>query len=219
MMECERVADEQLRADKMDLLYGEADAEARERLESHFAGCAACREEMEALRRLRRDLGAWTLPAARPAFSPRGLVVPRWLAVAAALLVVLGGGLGAAGYLSVRRALVAETARAVALEERQQQAGLALASLAARPSALDPAEILARLDDRVDGKIQASEERQRQAADLRFARWSDAVEAQRRLDLARVAAGLSYLDARHGEQVARTSEVMGYVLEAAAQKR
>jgi anti-sigma factor RsiW len=219
MMECERVADEQLRADKMDLLYGEADAAARKRVESHLAGCDACREEMEALRRLRQDLQAWTLPAAGPAFSPRGLVVPRWLAVAAALLIVLGGGLGAAGYFSVRRALAVEKARAVALEQRQQQATLALAALAARPAALDAEEILARLDGRVDGKIEASEERQRQAADLRFARWSDAVETQRRLDLARVAAGLSYLDARHGEQVARTSEVMGYVLEAAAQKR
>lgn len=218
-MECERVADEQLQADKLDLLYGEADAEARRRVESHLSGCDACREELEALRRLRQDLGVWTLPAARPAFSPRGLVLPRWLAVAAALLVVLGGSLGAAGYLSVRRALAAYEARAVALEERQQQAALALAALAARPAALDSAEILARLDGRVDGKIRASEERQRQAADLRFASWSDAVEAQRRVDLARVAAGLSYLDARHGEQVARTSEVMGYVLEAAAQKR
>jgi hypothetical protein len=42
------------------------------------------------------------------------------------------------------------------------------------------------------------------------------MEAQRRVDLARVAAGLSYLDGRHGQQLARTNELMGYVLEAAS---
>jgi hypothetical protein len=37
--------------------------------------------------------------------------------------------------------------------------------------------------------------------------------------MARVAASLSYLDGRHGQQLARTNELMGYVLEASAQKR
>jgi hypothetical protein len=36
--------------------------------------------------------------------------------------------------------------------------------------------------------------------------------------MARVAASLSYLDGRHGQQLARTNELMGYVL-AASQKR
>ena len=35
--------------------------------------------------------------------------------------------------------------------------------------------------------------------------------------MAQVAASLSYLDGRHGEQLARTNELMGYVL--ASQKR
>jgi hypothetical protein len=39
------------------------------------------------------------------------------------------------------------------------------------------------------------------------------------MDLARVAAGLSYLDGRHGQQLARTNELMGYVLEAASQEK
>ena len=34
-----------------------------------------------------------------------------------------------------------------------------------------------------------------------------------------MAAGLSYLDGQHGAQLARTNELMGYVLETAAQKR
>ena len=34
------------------------------------------------------------------------------------------------------------------------------------------------------------------------------------MDLARVAAGLSYLDGQYGQQVARTNELMSYVLDA-----
>jgi hypothetical protein len=218
-MQCERIADEGLKADKMDLLYGEADAEIRARVEAHLAGCQACREEMAALRGVRQGLRAWRLPAARPSFSPRGLVVPRWLAAAAALLLALGTALGALGYASMKRALAAQEARAQALEERQRQASFALEDLAVRPAAVDADRLLARLDERIGERIRASEERQGQRVDLRFADWAEELEAQRRVDLARVAAGLSYLDGRHGEQVARTSELMGYVLEASAKKR
>lgn len=221
-MECDRIADERLQADKMDLLYGEADAEVRERVEAHLAGCAACRDELQALRRVRQDLVAWRPPSQRVAFSPRGLVVPRWLAAAAALILALGACFGAFGYVSVGRALASQEARARALEQRQQQAALGLAALQAaaeRPVAFDADRMLARLDARIDEKVRASEERQGRAVDLRFADWADHVEAQRRVDLARVAAGLSYLDGRHGEQVARTNELMGYVLETAAARK
>ncbi len=37
-MGCDRISDERLQADKMDALYGEADAEVRARLETHLAG-------------------------------------------------------------------------------------------------------------------------------------------------------------------------------------
>jgi anti-sigma factor RsiW len=221
-MDCEKLADEQLQADKMDLLYGESDTEVRRRVEAHLAGCAACRQEMQALRGVRQDLGAWRLRSPRPSFSPRGLVVPRWLAAAAAVVLALGASIGAFGYVSVRRALVSQEARARALEQRQQQAALDLAALRAaaeRPVAFDADRVLPRLDARIDEKVRASEQRQGRAVDLRFADWADHVEAQRRVDLARVAAGLSYLDGRHGEQVARTNELMGYVLETAAARK
>jgi anti-sigma factor RsiW len=221
-MECERITDERLQADKVDLLYGEADAEVAERVEAHLAGCVACREEMQALRRVRQDLGAWRLPSPRPAFSPRGVVVPRWLAAAAAVALALGASFGALGYASVRRALASQEARARALEERQREASLTLAALKASAdgsAALDADRVLATLDSRIDEKLRESEERQGRAVDLRFANWADHAEALRRVDLARVAAGLSYLDGRHGEQVARTNELMGYVLETAARKR
>ena len=106
-MQCEKVGDERLVADKMDLLYGEADAEVRARVEAHLAGCAPCRDEMAGLRAVRGDLAAWRRPAPRAVFTPRGLVVPRWLAAAAVFLAALGVTLGATGYLQMRRALAA----------------------------------------------------------------------------------------------------------------
>ena len=62
-MECNRTRDEDLAGDKMELLYGEADRETRARVEAHLGECPACRDEMNALRRLRGDLHAWTTAA------------------------------------------------------------------------------------------------------------------------------------------------------------
>jgi hypothetical protein len=222
-MQCTRLGDERLAADKMDLLYGEADAESRARIEDHLTGCAACREEMADLRAVRVDLRAWQRPAPRPAFTPRGIVVPRWLAAAAVFLAALGTTLGAAGFLQMRRALAAQEARAALLEARQTETQRAIqaaqAALARDPApAADEAGLLALVDARVEERLRASESRQTRRLDTRLASWDERVEAQRRLDLARVAAGLSYLDGRHGQQLARTNELMGYVLEA-SQKR
>ena len=214
-MACESFADERLQADKMDVLYGEADAEVRTRLREHLDGCVACREEQADLARLRQELRAWRLPAARPAFTPRGIVVPRWLAAAAALLLGVGLGAGASGYLSLRRTLAEQSERTARLEERQRQATLALeAELASqRAPRIDEAALLARVDARISERVLLSEARHgRQLAD-----WSARARSERRLDLARVAEGLSYLDGRHGQQLARTNELMSYVL--ASQQR
>jgi hypothetical protein len=219
-MDCEKSADEQLQADKMDQLYGEADAAVRARVEAHLAACAACRDELRAFSALRHRLAAWKLPARRPSFTPRGLVVPRWLAAAAALLLGVSLSLGASGYLSLRRALAGQEARAAQLEERQRRAAAALeqALAQARPET-DKDALLSRFDARFDERLRQSEARQTQRLDLRLADWTTRAEAQRRVDLARVAEGLSYLDGRHGQQLARTNELMGYVLDATAQKR
>ncbi len=220
-MDCEKVGDGGLQGDRIDMLYGEADAAARARVEEHLAGCAACREEMAALRGVRRDLAAWRLPRARPSFTPRGIVVPRWLAAAALLLLGFGATLGATGYASLRRSLVAQEARAAELERRHRETVQTLeAALDRRPAAaLDSPALLASLDARIDQRLRASEERQGERLDLRLAGWEERAEAQRRVDMARVAASLSYLDGRHGQQLARTNELMGYVLEASARKR
>jgi hypothetical protein len=220
-MDCEKVGDGGLQGDKMDVLYGEVDTAARARVEEHLAGCAACREEMAALRGVRRDLAAWRLPRARPSFTPRGIVVPRWLAAAALLLLGFGATLGATGYASLRRSLVAQEARAAEIERRHRETVQALeAALDRHPAAaLDSPALLASLDARIDQRLRASEERQGERLDLRLAGWEERTEAQRRVDMARVAASLSYLDGRHGQQLARTNELMGYVLEASARKR
>jgi anti-sigma factor RsiW len=217
-MDCERVGDEGLRDGMMDVLYGEADAAVRTRVEAHLAGCPACREEMARLRALRRDLGAWKLPVARPSFTPRGVVLPRWLAAAALLLLGFGAVLGVTGYVSLRRALVAQEARAGELERQHREAVRALAAAReSRPVALDAA-LLASLDARIDERLRANETRQGERLEQRLVDWGERAEAQRRVDMARVAASLSYLDGRHGQQLARTNELMGYVLEA-SQKR
>ena len=123
-------------ATRWTLLYGEADAEARARVEAHLAGCAACREEMAALR-ARAPGPARVAAAARrgPSFTPRGLRACRagW-PPPPLLLLGLGATLGVAGYVSLRRALVAQEARAAALERQQREALRALeASLARTP--------------------------------------------------------------------------------------
>jgi hypothetical protein len=204
----------------MDVLYGEADAAVRARVEAHLAGCVSCREEMAALRALRRDLAAWRRPAARPSFTPRGVVLPRWLAAAALLLLGFGATLGIAGYASLRKALLAQEARAAESDRQHREAVRALTAALERPraEAPDTAALLASLDARIDHRLRASETRQGERLDLRLAEWQQRAEAQRRVDLARVAASLSYLDGRHGQQLARTNELMGYVLDV-SQKR
>jgi hypothetical protein len=219
-MDCERIGDEGLQADKMDALHGESDVETRARLEVHLLGCAACREEMAALRGVRRDLGAWRLPAARPAFTPRGVVLPHWVAAAALLLLGFGVTLGIAGYASLRKALVAQEARAAESDRQHRETVRALEASLERPRAEAPAAaaLLSGLDARIDDRLRASEARLGERLDLRLADWQQRAEAQRRVDLARVAASLSYLDGRHGQQLARTNELMGYVLDV-SQKR
>jgi len=90
-MDCSVVRDE-----TMDVLYGEADVETIRRVEEHQAACGSCREEMEALRRLRHDFRAWKLPELHRLRFPRRRAARR-LAAAAVMVLALGGGLGLSG--------------------------------------------------------------------------------------------------------------------------
>jgi len=219
-MKCNRIQDEELAGQKMELLYGEADTETRARVETHLDECGACRDEMAALRRLRGDLRAWTIDERRPSLSAaRPRRVPVWLAAAAAL--VLGIGIGSAiallGDASLRRDLTAQEARALERERHYREEVARLqAALDRRPARLDREALLERVDARLEETIRRSERTQGERLDTTLTDWEARMEAQRRVDLARVAAGLSYLDGRQGQQLARTNELMGYVLEAAS---
>jgi len=224
VMECQAFRD-----DLLDVLYGEADAATRDRFEEHARGCAACREELSALRGLRRDLSAWSLP---PALRPRGRRLAyawRPLAVAAGVLLALGGALGLSGselrYEQGRVAFrlgraatpaVEDTVeqRMAELEARHRREMQALRDDLARERAGAEAALLARVSDLVRG----SEARQAGLVGARVAGLRDEVAAQRRYDLAQVGAGFSYLEGKTGLQAARTTELMGHVLQA-TQKR
>ena len=218
-MECKRTQDEGLAGDKMELLYGEADRETRARVEDHLGQCAACRDEMTALRRLRRDLHAWTLDERRPSLP--GIRPRRWPLWLGAAVLVLGFGIGSAiallGDASLRRDLTAQEARALERERQYREEVARLrAALDRRPPALDAEALLERVDAPLEETIRRSEQAQGERLEATFTEWEDRMTAQRRVDLARVAAGLSYLDGRQGQQLARTNELMGYVLEAAS---
>jgi len=146
------------------------------------------------------------------------VVLPRWLAAAALLLLGFGATLGATGYVSLRRAVAAQQARAAELERQHRETVRALeAARPGRPGAVDAPALFASLDARVDERLRENESRQGERLRQTLADWEERAEAQRRVDMARVAASLSYLDGRHGQQLARTNELMGYVL--ASQKR
>ena len=211
-MQCEKIGDEALQGDKLDVLYGEADVAARERVQAHLELCPACRDELTALRGVRRDLAAWRLPEARPRRAPRGFVVPRWLAAAALFVLGFGATLGASGYVSLRRAVAEQQARADALEVLQRESQRSLQT--ALGQADGSAAFLAQLDARIDERLRSSQTRERETFERQLAAWQERADVRRRADMAQVAASLSYLDGRHGQQLARTNELLGYFLQA-----
>jgi len=198
-----------LRDEMMEVLYGEATTGAARKVEEHCAVCAACRQEMGALRRLRQDLPAWRLPrSGRPRFRRPGAPSAWLLASAAALFLALGVGLGLP---------LAEARLTHLLDQREARLRNELTALrasVAAPTARDDAAVLARVQD----LLRQSEARQAVRLNTSLADFSERTDAQRRYDLARVSAGLSYLDGKTGQNVARTTELMGYVLQA-SQKR
>lgn len=217
-MECRILRDEM-----MDALYGEAPPEAAARLEEHLAVCAPCRDELLALKRLRRQLQAWPLPGpTRTRLPLPGL--PRGLAAAAVLLVALGAALALSGsearYSGGQWSLRlgrggADVQQQLAEQERRHKAEIqAVKAALVSGSPQDKEALLQAVQD----LIQQSEARQAVLLSASLADLAARAETQRRYDLARVSAGLSYLDGRTGQQVARTTELMGYVLQASQQR-
>ncbi len=195
----------------LDVLYGEAEPDTVRRVEQHLKQCRSCDDEMAGFRRVKGQLASYTLPA-RTLAAPRSRGAwPIGLAAAAALVVALGGAFAYArvGALEAR------------LAEQERRHGRELDALrasldVARPALGSTAESALLL--RVEQLLKNSEERQGQRLEASLRELAGRSEAQRRLDLARVRAGLSYLDGRSGHQAARTAELMGYVLQAAEKK-
>jgi hypothetical protein len=222
-----------LKDDLLGVLYGEADAATLRKVKDHEARCAACRDELSVLRRLRHDLAEWRLPEPRETRPTTSLWarlgLPPAVAAAAVLLVAVGGALGLSGAElrfekgPLRLRIGGDTTdvqRTLAERDRhlqQEIAGVRAAFAHATPSSGSPLDEEAVLQ-RVQDMIRESEARQAALMKAGLLDLSDRAEAQRRYDLARVSAGLSYLDGKTGQQVARTTELMGYVLQA-SQKR
>lgn len=217
----------------IEALYGEASAATQERVRQHLGTCAACRDEWQALGGLRRQLGAWKLPATpappRLGFATRAQL---WrLAAAAGLLLAFFAGLGLSGarlgYGPGGLTLSfggREGELQRLLQEQEQHHVQALAALEARlarpapvPAAAAPGPEPASLTP-VRLLIEESERRQARRFELALADQRERLEVQRRYDLARISAGLSYLDGKNGQNMARTSELMGYLLQASDQR-
>ena len=224
-----------LRDERLDVLYGEADAATRQRVEAHLAVCESCRAETADLVALRRDLRSWSLPAGTAGGVKVGAVprrLSRWLPLAAGFVLGLGGaalGLSGsevryeAGQLSVRLGRPAPDYRQ-AVAEQESRALTQVKELRAEIAALrgPSASVGSTSRDvlsQVAELIRESETRQAQQIQASLAGLDQRREAQRRYDMARVAASLAYLDGRNGQHVARTTELMGYMLEASHNKR
>jgi hypothetical protein len=202
---------EEFRDQMLDVLYGEAGAGARA-WEIHQQQCAACRDEIRALRRLRRELGAWTVPA-RPRTVLAGAGARRaraWLPLAAGIVL----GIAAAFALAGSQKRVDTLAAALHAQDQRHRAEIeALKATvgARRPSGEANSDDVRRL-------IRESEARQAVVLDASLRGLAERSDAQRREDMAQVSAGLSYLEGRTGLQVARTTELMGHVLQASQKK-
>ena len=66
--------------------------------------------------------------------------------------------------------------------------------------------------------VRESEARQDARFSARLAAWTERTETQRRYDLARVSAGLVLPRRPNGQDMVRTTELMGYMLQASQQE-
>jgi predicted anti-sigma-YlaC factor YlaD len=219
-MECDAFRD-----DLLDVLYGEADTATAHRFNEHQARCPACRDELASFRHVRHELDGWAVaPKRRLAFPAAGRPL-RWLAAAAGLVATLGGAVVLArgeirypnGQVALRLAAAepdtSELRRLLAEQDARHQRALAeLKAASAVPAASAGAGDQAQLLAEIRRLVKESETRQAAVFNAGLSQLETRAQAQRRVDLAQVGAGLSYLEGKTGLQAARTTELMGKVL-------
>ena len=220
-MDCEA-----FREDMLDVLYGEGGEAAARRVEAHQTTCADCRREMAQLRKLRGDLAHWRLPEGLVAAPARGHERRRrWgLAAAAGVVLALGASLALSGAevrydasgFSVRLGGGGSETRAL-LDAQERRHREEIDALRAQISAARPIDHDA-LMRAVSDMVRESETRHAAAVQASLRDLRQRADAQRQYDLARVSAGLAYLDGKAGLQAARTTELMGHLLQASQQK-
>ncbi len=220
-MECDAFRD-----DLMDVLYGEADAETARRFNEHQSRCAACREEIASFRRVRHELEGWAVTPRHRIAIPALARPARWLAAAAALVATAGGAVVLAkgeirypnGQVALRLAAPAAEAsdlrRLLAEQEARHQQAIAELKASALHPAAAPEGAFEReaLLAEIRRLIKESETRQARAFAAGLTGLEDRTQAQRRVDLAQMGAGLSYLEGKTGLQAARTTELIGKAL-------
>ena len=216
-MQC-NVLDEE---DKIDVLYGAAEAGVARRVRQHLSACATCREEMAALEGTREtteplDAARRPTPTARTAAASLGPAPGR------------GGAPGRGRRPCPARLGDPLRGRPLLLPhgtERRRAPSPVARGAGRSPPARDrgPAGVPGDADvgrtgtaagpmSRAGfGRARPGRANSSWPASTSSRRRSD---SQRRLDMARVSAGLSYLDGKNGQHVARTSELMNSMLQA-----
>lgn len=225
-MDCDAYKD-----DLLDVLYGEADPATNRRFQEHQARCAACREEVSSLRRVRRDLDGWVL-APRAASRMKPLFRPQFLAAAAAVLMSVTAGAVVVtkgeihypnGQLAFRLAQpsqeVAELRQLVREQEERHQRALADLRGAAQPAAASPSGPADRdeLLREVARLVRESETRQAAVFKASLGDLEDRSQSQRRVDLAQVSAWLSVLEGKTELRAVKQTELMGRMFQASSQ--
>jgi hypothetical protein len=148
-------------------LYEEGDPRERAEVEAHVAQCGTCRHEIDALRSVRQDLLAWSVPEHDPVWRPTAPArpvptwrdVPGWALAAAAAVVIMAGVSGAL----VSRLLLPGTPRSVAASDA---AAASVTTTTIAPSAVGPdartfatRQELEAVEQRLRGELQADLDR------------------------------------------------------------
>lgn len=211
---------ESLRERMMEVLYDEADAPTRRRLQEHLQACEGCRDEMAGLGRVRRALqeartDVPEVPPSRVVFLGRPAPRPwaraaRWAAAAALAAAALLGIFQArieVGGQGFTLAFGGDASRQAMLGQVRQEIDAALASVRAEGDRERAALLAAFQQD-----LQRREDTRRRAQNAAFHRLATDWETVRQQDLGFLLTQLGSLEERTGQEMQRTQELLRYAV-------